>query len=277
MTDIRNILLHVSAENLDPGSGPAAYARSMARAFGAHLTALVFELNVFSTTGGFEGVALAEGNTGIAERNRMADETAEVLRASLEGVDADVRTARSFAYGVPEIVAQMARIHDLTIAGIATDPVLSDRAIAEYALFQSGRPLLVVPGDHDGEFAARRIACAWDFGRPAARAVADAMPLLKQAEDVTLLTVGDDKSFDCSIDMDDVLAALGRHGIVARHARGERAGASIGDALQRMAREAGADLLVMGGYGHSRFREFVLGGATRGVLHDAMLPTFLSH
>ena len=92
-----------------------------------------------------------------------------------------------------------------------------------------------------------------------------------------MVAFGDDKEMDSSLTRDDVLTALEHRGIQARYEQAERGDLDIAAAINAFAASAEADLLVMGGYGHSRFREFVLGGATRVVLQAPALPTLLSH
>ena len=276
---ISNILLHASAEHVDPHRGPAAYAISLATTFGAHLTSLVFELDIYSPSGAYGRSIAAEARALVEARNHEALAGAARLReaAAEAKLSADIITTRSYAYGVPEIVADHARLSDVTVAGMDPSGPLSEHGIAEHVLFQSGRPLIVVPAEHLGGFACERIVVAWDFGRTSARALADAAPFLARATEVTIVTFGDDKRIDTSLTGDHVVAALLRRGVAARFEQVARGSATIDAALLSQARRRKADLLVMGGYGHSRFREFILGGATRGVLQTATLPVLLSH
>jgi nucleotide-binding universal stress UspA family protein len=120
------------------------------------------------------------------------------------------------------------------------------------------------------------VAVAWDGGRAGARAVRDALPLLRRAKQVRIITVGDDKPI-ASAGVAALQTFLTGHGIVFVHDDVELAGRSIGEALQAEAIRGDAGLLVMGAYGHNRVREFVLGGATRTVLGTLRLPTLMSH
>lgn len=218
-------------------------------------------------------------NATFDARNRDAIRRAEQLRRHAEslGISVEILTNHSHAYTVPHVVADHARLCDFVVAGVSAAGLLSERAIAEYVLFQSGRPLIVVPQRYDMPFACERITVAWDFERTAARALGDALPFLRRAVEVTLLTVDADKTIDTSLTSAQVLASLHRRGILARFEHIERQGQSIGDAIQQYALQRGSHLLVMGGYGHSRFRDFVLGGATRQILASPELPTLLSH
>jgi len=168
-------------------------------------------------------------------------------------------------------------LHDLVVIGADSSGMLSDRLIAENLLFEIGRPMMIVPSDFSGEFTCRRIAVAWDNSRVAARALGDALALFAGIEEVVLLTIGGEKAILSSLDHDGMVRMLERRGVSARVERRDLNGRSIGDAIQDSARETGANLLVMGGYGHSRLRDFILGGATLSVFAHPQLPVLLSH
>jgi nucleotide-binding universal stress UspA family protein len=275
---IETVLLHASAESLDPKAGPAAYAFGLAAAFGAHLTAFVFELEIYSPSGSYHGALAAEGRAAVERRNRDALAKAEALRraAADAAISADVITARAHAHDVPALVAGRARLHDLSVMGVDPLGPLSERMVAEYVLFQSGRPMIAVPREAPG-FAAERILVAWDFTPPAARAIADAMPFLERAAEVWIVTFANEKKIETALTADDLAAMLERHGIEATYETVPHTAPDISRSILDYAGQVEADMLVMGGYGHSRFREFVLGGATRGVLGAATLPVLMSH
>lgn len=256
---IRTVFLHAAAETLDPGRGAALYALGLARAFDAHLEALVLQLDV------------APGSPPI-------DGAADMLRGAADehGVSASIITDRSHIHSTPEIATDHARLADIAVAGSCSDGLLSERIVAEALIFQSGRPVIIVPDDHAG-VATDRIVLAWDFSRVAARALADALPFLRRSSEVTLVSFGDDKDFSSSLSPEDVLAALRRRGVEAQFHQAARGGRDIGDAINAVAGERRADLLVMGGFGHSRLRDFVLGGATQSMLAAPRLPTLISH
>lgn len=274
---LKNVMLHVSAENFDPAAGAARYALGMSAAFGAHLTGLMFELDVYSPSGAYFGQLAADGRAAVEARNRAARAMTDDLRRAADAahVPADVITRRAHAHDVPDAVAERARLCDVSVVGIETEGLLNDRTIAEHVLFQSGRPIIAAPKNCTG-FASERIVVAWDYSRAAARAVADAMPLLKRAAEVWIVTFADEKRIDTALTADDLATALARHGVGATYETVAISGAEIGQAILSYAQQCSADLLVMGGYGHSRFREFVLGGATRGVLQTTHLPVLMS-
>ena len=276
---IRTVLLHAASETLDSTRGPASYALGLARAYEAHLQALVLELDMITPKSVYGRQIAADALAQVRVRNEEAGVVADALRTAAQdqGVDALVITERSHIHSTPEIAADHARLADVVVAGVCDKGLLSERLVAENLIFQSGRPVIVVPEDHRGGYSAERVVVAWDFSRVAARALADALPILRRAADVTLVIFGDDKDFTASIGHEEVLAALRRRGVEARFEQKARGGQDIGKALGDSVRETRADLLVMGGFGHSRFRDFVLGGATRSILTSPAVPTLLSH
>ena len=171
-------------------------------------------------------------------------------------------------------LAAAARIHDCSL--FVLDPKGRGHIeLAEAVLFGSGGPVLICP-PHDAPGHLFSVAVAWDGSRAAARTVRDSLPILSRARSVTILTVDDDKLI-AHTSIDGLREFLSYHGIEAAHFNRPREDKPVGDALQGFALELGSDLLVMGAYGHSRLREFALGGATSSALHAPLLPIFMSH
>ena len=276
---IRSILLHVAAESCDPKRSAARYAIGLADAYDAHLDALVFELDVVTPKSFYGRQIAADAASDVDQRNAEIGSAADSLRqaAAERGVDARVITDRSHAHSTPEIATDHARLADIVVAGVCEDGLLSERMVAEVLIFQSGRPVIIVPTGHEESFSADHILVAWDHSRVAARALGDAMPLLRRASHVTIVSFGDDKAMESSLSPEDLRTALRQRGVRAQLLEGTRADSDIADAIHAVAAEVGADMLVMGGFGHSRFRDFVLGGATRAILSAPQLPTLISH
>ena len=153
------------------------------------------------------------------------------------------------------------------------------RARPEEVTMLAGRPVLVVPFTGHFERISTRVLVGWDASREAARAVRDAMPLLARAEAVTVLTVDAEQSpfGHGEIPGADIALYLARHGVKAEVERTVSAGIGIGNTLLSRAADFEADLLVMGAYGHSRMREFVLGGASRTLLGSMTVPLLIAH
>lgn len=172
-------------------------------------------------------------------------------------------------------VAAQARYFDLSLVGWEAGDTTS-RTVAEAILFGSGRPLILLPAAPDVAVF-DHVAIAWDGGRAAARAVADARPFLERASRVSVLTVVDEKPLKRNDPGERLTASLRERGLDAQEIQVAAGNTSIADKLQRTAVRNGCQLLVMGGYGHSRIRDFVLGGATEGVLTSLQMPVLLSH
>lgn len=274
---IQSVFLFKPVETFKPLKGSSAYAIQLSSALSAKLTALVLELDVVTPKSwtNIDDGPNAEPQTYTA----TAPSVAETLRLATHeaGIPSKFITEHSHAQTVPTVIVDLARIADISVTGIDGSGLLSELMLAESILFQSGRPLIVVPHHYDQAYKCDHIVVAWDFGRNAARALGDALPFLHRAKSVSIITFGDDKELESSLTGDDLVASLAERGIDARYERVDRGGKSIDAALNDLALAQKADLMVMGGYGHSRFREFVLGGATRGILRNLVVPTLLSH
>ena len=170
-------------------------------------------------------------------------------------------------------LAELARPHDMSLLAMDSSSQ-SHLDAAEALLFGSGGPLALFPAGAATHI--ETVVVAWDGGRSAARTVRDAMPILRLAKKVVLLTVGDDKHVPPA-SVAALRTFLSGHDVASHHHDVTREGYSIGETLQSHALAHDGGLLVMGAYGHSRMREFVLGGATRSVLAGLRLPIFMSH
>ena len=217
-----------------------------------------------------------------SERKKSADTAAElsaVFEASAKkaGVFQESLTETCFTSDAPDLLIREARLRDLTIV-----PAISEGTnylwYAESIVFGSGRPVLLLPQrSRPRELALDTIVIAWDGSRPAARAVADALPFLERAKNVRVLTVLNEKELASESPAAELSKYLERRGIDATPDCIDAAGRRIGEILSSYLTSSQADLLVMGAYGHSRLREFILGGATRSMLSNPPLPILLSH
>ena len=180
--------------------------------------------------------------------------------------------------GVPfQTLGLHARYADLSIVP-QNKPEGQDYRFAELAedlLVSSGRPVLVIPTGGAKKGIGRSVIVAWNGSREAARALADAMPMLERAKSVEIFTAGKEDIGD--LPGADIAAHLAHHKINVKVHQSVAAGISVGDALLNRASDSGADLIVMGGYGRSRFREFILGGVTRHILEHLTVPALMSH
>lgn len=282
MQPIQDILLH-----LDPGAPPEprlALAIPLARRLGAHLIGLcVLDLAWPAAVDGdvAGGSAMVQVLAQMqAEAEARARRLATLFEAALEraGVAGEWRQVEGHTGAQ---VALHGRHADLVILGQPDpgNPGAAPAAAAEAALFDTGRPALVVPFAGRFDRPGRRPLLAWNASREAARAVHDALPLLAGAEAVSVLIV--DAPADAS-DLGaepgaDIARHLARHGLPVVVRRVAGAGLPVGEVLLNAAADLGADLIVMGAYGHSRLRELILGGVTRTLLRQMTVPVLLAH
>ncbi len=174
-----------------------------------------------------------------------------------------------------DVAAEHARYHDLTVVDLNTSE--SAPGAAESIIFGSGRPALLI-SDRVRRISFDHVMIAWDGTRAAARAVADAGLFLQRATKVTVATVTEEKLLPEGEPNARLMDYFSRRGLDAQAVTigGGRVN-PVAQLLQDKAKEIGAGLLVMGGFGHSRMRDFVLGGATNGILKDLQVPALLSH
>jgi nucleotide-binding universal stress UspA family protein len=253
-------------------------AVSFASALDAHIAAISCEVHI-QVSGSLISFGAA-GAIAAGEAHRSRD-SAQALLAAFEaaaqkaGVLHEIIHEKSLSYRVPERLVEYARLRDLTVVSV---PESYDQWYAEAIIFGSGRPTLVLPeSPPGGPFQLNTVIVAWDFSRTAARAVADAIPILEKATRVRIITATNEKVIDTKHSSEELAKNLSRHGIDVILDRVDAAGRSIGDVLAREVSSYNAGLLVMGAYGHSRFREFILGGATKSMLSKPPIPVLFSH
>jgi nucleotide-binding universal stress UspA family protein len=261
---------------LDSNSEMAGrYAAALAAAFEAHLTARMLVLDPSTAVAWPESSApllVAMLEDARAEARRVLEAFATTARGL--GVFVETQPVE-VAYGLTgRGLGPLARQFDLTIIEQPNPDEPGDReTMVESALFESGRPVLIVPYVPIAPFRLENALVAWDASATAARALGDAMPFLARAKQVEVVTVGDEA---VAAPAQGVIRHLARHGIEATFRSLPSAG-DVASTLVSYAFDSQADLMVMGGYGHSRIREFILGGATRGVLGTLTLPVLMSH
>ena len=272
---IKDIVVNL---NVGATASPASdFAISVAAAFNAHLTAITFLHNPVvpvSSVGHVPAeVVVAQQDYQAAIRAVRERFTAASARA---GVTANPLTLSASLVGVGEQFGQIARRFDLAVVGQAepeTDAV--DRIIVEAVLFDSGRPVICVPYIQKAPLKLDRVMVCWDGGRAAARAIGDAMPLLQRAGRVEVVIVTNESGKQDQIEGADIGTHLARHGLNVEVKR-----IPLGDVAAMLlshAADEGVDFIMMGGYGHSRLREFLLGGVTRSILRSMTAPVLMSH
>jgi nucleotide-binding universal stress UspA family protein len=256
-----------------------AFAASLAGYFGAHVTGIAFmywPVFVCVQMGAAEARFIEEQD---AAAKRAADAAVERLarETGREKVSWDSQQISVSVDEAPGRFAEIARAFDLAVVAQAEpESGAVDDLIAQAALFQSGHPILVVPYTQTVPFKLDRVAVLWDGSAPATRAIVGAMPFMYRAKAIDLVSIMGERDLRQEIDGADMRKHLSRHGLNVEPKRLQMMN-DITTTILNYAAENAPDLLVMGGYGHTRFREFVLGGATRGILEGMTMPTLMSH
>jgi nucleotide-binding universal stress UspA family protein len=256
-------------------------AISLALRHQAHLSALYLlaKPTGASFVRGYLPPEILEAATTQAEA-RAREKLVEVSAAAERNqISFDTRVDRGFDLELADIFAMHARYADLVVVGQDDPDAPSPRGLPEQLVLGCGRPVLLIPYIGAGNTLGRRVVVAWDASREAARAARDALPLLQQAEAVKVVSINPRPSDFGHGDVPgaDIALYLARHGVKVDVQRIETRDLDVGNALLSHVASETADLLVMGGYGHSRLREIMLGGAPRTVLHDMTVPVLMSH
>ena len=277
----KTILVHLDHSDRSPAR--AALAARWARVHESHLVGLL-------PTGTCDGVIPADAiPTGTTD---FIAESADYLRRRAESISRDFRESiaatGALSYEVRlvdgatiDAVVQHGRASDLVVLGqddASSAADVSVHGLAGHVLMEVGRPVLIVPSAGQFEGVARNAVVAWSGSRESAVALHAALPALRCASRVTLVSFRhpNEEDDDRKPSVADMLQFLSRHGI---HATFERniTDIDVADALLSRVSDLGADLLVMGGYGHSRLRELVLGGVTRQLLAKMTVPVLMAH
>jgi nucleotide-binding universal stress UspA family protein len=242
-----------------------------------HVSALAVDVpRTASPISGFlinvEAMARAAEDRSKAECDRL-----EALIGGLPAPQPDVTMVkqRVMLGGAFDTAASEARLFDLALLPWAADTA-SAQDMAQAVVFGAGVPTILVP-ETGIAGPVNHIAVAWDGSRVAARALCDALPLLAEGGRLSVVTVQGEKSLGAESLAQALAASLDRRGYAAQAVDISLGGRSIAQALQEAALSQGAQMLAMGGFGHSRLRDFILGGATKGVFSDLRLPVLLSH
>ncbi|MFH6783291.1 MULTISPECIES: universal stress protein [Methylobacterium] len=275
---LRDVLIGTIVEDERTPVSPAiGYGLSLAEAAGAHVTIQSSSWCLIDSDAWLQGTA----DPGIGTVDRRLDALARAFAENAAGAAAQaglICTRETPRLPYPEVVHRLAaeaRLHDLTVLDLDPRSEILSRETIEAALMGSGRPVLAVPPTRPA-FAGRRILVAWDGSPQAARAANDAMPLLRAADGVEIVSVGDADELLTTVPGVEFARHLARHGVAVTVSDLPQVG-SIADTLRSHAGLVRADLMVMGAYRHSRTREFVFGGVTRSLLLDAPAPLFLAH
>lgn len=279
----RDFLLALTTYPNPTSQASVADAVAVAAAFDARLAAIACDVRMKIPRSVFGNALLDVGALAAAEEEKSAERASSLLaafdaEARRQGITSEAIREKCFTGEVPGLLVEYARLRDMTILPVRQGDDY-DQWYAESILFGSGRPALVLPHEWKRRTPVRleTAVIAWDFSRCAARAVADALPALQKARNVHVVTVANEKDIDTRRSASEIAKHLAHHGVVVTVDEVDAAGRDIGTTLTAFCASRDADLLVMGAYGHSRLRDFVLGGATRSLLSNPSLPVLMSH
>jgi nucleotide-binding universal stress UspA family protein len=279
---LKDILVHLD----DPASGASALSAAiiLARRHGAHITGLHaynFDLPLMMLSGGYinprmlDGF-LEEGRRGVESKRQAAQALFEDA-VQREGIGGDWRAVEGDIEG---LLTHHARYADLIVFGRPSETGNPLVELAETVMFGAGRPILLVPPVLPYPTLGERVLIGWNGTREAARAVADALPLLRQAEAVHILSVAAAEPGEEGpgrLKASDLALHLSRHDVRVSAATVAAEGVEAQNVLLNAAADRAADLLVVGGYGRGRLRELILGGVTRSLFRQATIPVLFSH
>lgn len=257
------------------------FAISIAETFDAHIAGVAFAY----------APALPGYMTVEIPPDILAILIADSEKAALAGIDrfdaavrrsllsAEHRLLRAIGPEAPDILANLARRFDLSVFMQSEPDGVDNDDMIGTALFESGRPVTVVPYIYKDGLKLDRVVCCWDGSRAAARAINDALPVLVKAAAVDLLIVVNEKTKN---EKDEIRGAemakhLARHDVKVEIETVPAADIDVTNAILSYVADSSGTVIVMGGYGHSRMSELILGGVTRGMLKSMTVPVFMSH
>jgi nucleotide-binding universal stress UspA family protein len=258
----------------------ANYAVSLASIFKAHLVGVAFVYDPKVSANLIVGIPAELIDAQRSATKHLANEA--VARFEELAKQAGVMTESQMIDVAPghvgDTFGRLARSFDLSVIRQA-EPNKAEQEvpIIEGALFESGRSVIVVPYVQTQGAKFNCVMVGWDGSRAAARAIGDAMPVLKRAKMIEVFTVVAGPTKNTELPGIDIGQHLSRHGLKVEVKRIPAEGINVPEAILSHAADISADFMVMGGYGHSRLREYVLGGATRGILASMTLPTLMSN
>lgn len=274
---VKDIIVNLSVGK--PRDVAGDYAISVASAFDAHLSGVACAYEPVVDGMAFPSVAVslidAFRAESAAEANRAKNAFEQNARRA--GISAESTVISGIASEAARKLGELARDYDLSIVAQAQpDGDVAENMAIEGALFGSGRPVLVVPYIQSSGLKLDRVMVCWDGSQNAARAVGDAMPFLLRAGTIDVVTVDRQERRNELVGA-RIATHLARHGLKVDLKPIVAPDSDVANAILSFAADNSTDLIVMGGYGHTRLREFVLGGATSGILGSMTVPTLMAH
>ena len=274
---IKDIVVNLGLGEHDPAGN---FAISVANTFGAHLlgVALVYDPVIPGSVMGGIPPEFIESQRRESEKNANDAIARFEQLAKRAGISYEARSLNASVSGAADRLGRLARRFDLAIVG---QPERNNAApaevVAEGLLFESGRPVIFVPYIQKADLKLDRIMVCWDGSRAATRAIADAMPFLEKSKLVEIVIVASKAGINDEVPGADLGQHLARHGLKVEVKRITSPDIDVTSTILSYAADTSADMIVMGGYAHSRLREFILGGVTRGILETMTVPVLMSH
>ena len=267
---IKDILLPLVGEHTAAATAAIDKCVALAGNIGARVTALAIEEDILvrprvMISADLDNAAVAEAMRSVSNAQGLL--SAFDAAASRYGVRNEHRLNRLAATDIPVEFAESARLRDLSLVPVKSDDSRSEK-IVEQLIFTSGRPILMCPEEFAAGLAVTldHAVVAWDHSAPAARAVADALPMLEAAASVRIITAADEETPAEQKSGAALVSHLAEHGIKATFETVKIGGSSVGKVFEAYVKANAIDLLVMGAYRHSRLNEIVWGGATKTVI-----------
>jgi len=274
---IKDLIVNLGLGEKDP---TGEFAVSVADMFGAHVMGVAFAYEPIipgSVMGGIPPEFI-ETQRSESEKGARAATSRFEAAAKRAGVSFESRILNASVAGAADQLGRLDRRFDVTVVGQPRrDNAGPGEVIDEGVLFESGRPVIFVPFIQKAGLKLDHALVCWDGSRAATRAMADAMSFLEKTKNVEVIIVGSRAPKSDEVPGADVGEHLARHGIKVEVKRITSPDIDVASTILSYAADANSDLIVMGGYGHSRLREFVLGGVTRGLLESMTVPTLMSH
>jgi len=275
---IKDLIVNLSVGAERDAAGE--FAISIANTFEAHVAGVAFAYEPVVAPAIMGGIPADIIDAQRSVTYKAAESAIKSFEAAAkrDGISAEHRLLKATLGGAADLFGRIARRFDLAVVGQAEPNKLAAQdVIIEGALFESGRPVVVVPYIQKEGLKLDRIVVCWDASRTASRAVADALPFLYRAQTICVVIVASGRERTGEIPGVDIGQHLARHGLKVEVKRIVAPDTDVPNTILSYVADCSADFLVMGGYGHSRLREFVLGGATRGILNSMTIPTLMSH
>lgn len=274
---IKDIIVNLGLGAHDPAGD---FAISVANTFDAHLLGVAFVYDPI-----IPGTVMGGIPPQFIESQRIdSEKTARTAIARFEqaakraGVSYESLNVSASISGAAERLGRLARRFDVAIVGQPErEKSAPDEVVDEGVLFESGRPVIFVPYIQKAVLKLDRVMVCWDGSRAATRAIADSLPFLRKAKKVEIVMVAGKAGKEDEIPGVDLGQHLARHGLEVDVKRITAPNIDVSSTILSYAADTNADMIVMGGYGHSRLREFILGGVTRSILETMTVPALMSH